>query len=192
MKGGENPLLRYILEDILIVFKQYVTYPVIISFVLMITLYVLRNRISNSSMGEIIRKHRWRYLFLYLFLIYFFVVISVTIFSRAPGSRSMVNWKLFETFSRDVRYLRYPIENALLFIPFGFILPILWNRFNNFIMCVSAGIIFSIAIEVYQYVTERGHVQTDDLLMNVLGTIIGYCLVLCCSGIRNRVMNSRK
>lgn len=180
-------MLRYIMEDILMIFRQYVSYPVIFSSLLLIILYLLRHHIFSPSTCEIIRKYRWRYLSLYLFLIYCFIVISITILSRAPGSRNMVNWRLFETFTKDVSTLRYPIENILLFIPFGFILPLLWNRFYNFFLCVGTGFLFSIAIEAYQYATKRGHVQTDDLVMNVLGTMIGYCIVLSFSVIRNRI-----
>lgn len=180
-------MIHYILEDIRMLFREYISYPVIISTLLLIILYALRHRIFRPSTCEIIRKYRWRYLFLYLFLIYCFVVISVTILSRAPGSRDMVNWKLFETFTEDAYTLRYPIENILLFIPYGLLLPMLWSKFYNFFLCVGSGLLFSIAIEAYQYATKRGHMQTDDVLMNVLGTMIGYCLVLSCSAIRNKI-----
>ena len=36
------------------------------------------------------------------------------------------------------------------------------------------GCAVSLSIELFQFLTKRGYAQTDDVLTNVLGTILGY------------------
>jgi glycopeptide antibiotics resistance protein len=50
----------------------------------------------------------------------------------------------------------------------------MWKRFILASKCIGAGFLFSMAIEVSQLLTKRGYFQTDDILTNVLGSIIGY------------------
>lgn len=64
--------------------------------------------------------------------------------------------------------------NIILFIPFGFFSPIVFNKLkNNKIYGILIGIIFSLVIESLQIFIGR-FVQLDDMLMNTLGTFIGY------------------
>ena len=65
------------------------------------------------------------------------------------------------------------ILNIIFFMPFGFLLPTLWKRFRKFIPTVFAGFIFSLIIEVGQLFTFRA-TDVDDLIMNTLGTILGF------------------
>lgn len=67
--------------------------------------------------------------------------------------------------------------NLILFIPFGFFSPIVFNKLkNNKIYGILIGIIFSLVIETLQTFTGR-FVQLDDMLMNTVGTFIGYELL---------------
>lgn len=71
--------------------------------------------------------------------------------------------------------------NIILFIPFGFLSPIVFNKLQTSkIYGILIGITFSIIIESLQTFTGR-FVQLDDMLMNTLGTFIGYELWLLLS-----------
>lgn len=64
--------------------------------------------------------------------------------------------------------------NIALFIPFGFFSPITFKKLRNkWNYAILIGLAFSIVIEFLQIFIGR-FVQLDDVLMNTLGTLIGY------------------
>lgn len=79
--------------------------------------------------------------------------------------------------------------NVILFVPFGFFSPIVLNKLQNKkIYGILIGIIFSIVIESLQTFTGR-FVQLDDMLMNTLGTFIGYELRFLLSTVKLKQKN---
>ncbi|WP_071131161.1 VanZ family protein [Enterococcus timonensis] len=67
--------------------------------------------------------------------------------------------------------------NIVLFFPIGFLLPLFWKRFGNFFATMFTGIFFSAAIEVLQMFAGRIS-DVDDLIMNSLGTLLGFIIFL--------------
>lgn len=63
--------------------------------------------------------------------------------------------------------------NILLFVPFGFFLPILWNKFRNIKSTVLIGLIATCVVEISQIFTFRT-TDINDLITNIVGTVIGY------------------
>ena len=55
--------------------------------------------------------------------------------------------------------------NVLLFVPFGFFLPMLWKEFRSIKRVALAGIVATFFIEI------------DDIITNSIGTLIGYFTV---------------
>lgn len=68
------------------------------------------------------------------------------------------------------------VANIVLFIPLGIFLPVIWKSFRQFHATVIAGALMSICIEFSQLFSARV-TATDDLLMNTLGTVIGYLII---------------
>lgn len=64
--------------------------------------------------------------------------------------------------------------NVLLFVPLGFLLPILFSKARRFPMTVLWSLLASLAIELTQYATHLGSFDVDDLILNALGGAIGY------------------
>ena len=62
--------------------------------------------------------------------------------------------------------------NILLFIPIGFLLPLVVKK-----MPLLWGIGFSLLIEIIQFITRRGTCETDDVISNTIGLLIGYAIV---------------
>jgi glycopeptide antibiotics resistance protein len=100
------------------------------------------------------------------------MIFIITIFEREPGSRTGISLTLFETLGgpHDNAYV---IENILLFIPFGFLVPKMWKCLRRIPVCVFAGFCLSLTIEITQLLTQRGHFQVDDILMNTIGAGVG-------------------
>lgn len=63
--------------------------------------------------------------------------------------------------------------NVLLFVPFGFLLPVLWSKFRSVKECAMMGCITSCIIEISQIFTFRT-TDINDLITNTIGTVIGY------------------
>lgn len=65
------------------------------------------------------------------------------------------------------------IGNILLFIPFGFFLPLLWIKMRKLHKTIILGFLLSLTIEIIQFPLFRG-TDIDDLWLNTLGVLIGY------------------
>ena len=72
------------------------------------------------------------------------------------------------------------ILNVLLFVPIGFLAGcglrgVTWKK----VLLLGGG--FSVFVELLQFVFKKGFCETDDVIHNVLGCIIGYGLWrVCC------------
>lgn len=101
------------------------------------------------------------------------MLLGITFLSREPGSRGGFDWMPLSTLGHGSRGDAFVLENILLFIPLGILLPSVFLRARNIWFCTVCGFLLSIAIESGQYVTGRGYAQTDDVLTNTAGMFIG-------------------
>ena len=82
--------------------------------------------------------------------------------------------------------------NVIGFLPFGFILPIIFRRMNSgFLICIS-GFTFSLTVEVIQLVTKVGCFDVDDLILNTAGAVLGYICYVICNHIRRKFHYGKK
>ena len=65
------------------------------------------------------------------------------------------------------------LGNIILFMPFGFIIPLLWNVSNKKVIII--GFCSSLFIEICQLFLTRG-TDVDDLILNTLGILLGLLL----------------
>lgn len=65
--------------------------------------------------------------------------------------------------------------NILLFVPFGFIVPIVFRNFTKVKDIAKAGFAFSLLIELSQLLNIRS-TDIDDLIFNTMGAVIGYII----------------
>ncbi|MDF2892232.1 MAG: glycopeptide antibiotics resistance protein [Clostridia bacterium] len=70
--------------------------------------------------------------------------------------------------------------NVAAFMPLGFLLPLSFKGFSGG-KTMAASFTLILSAEVLQLVSRRGVFDVDDLLLNMLGTMIGYCIykLLC-------------
>ncbi|MFA9377798.1 MAG: VanZ family protein [Lachnotalea sp.] len=113
--------------------------------------------------------------------LYAVVVFSITV-SPMYGFNTNINWQLVN-FIPGQAYKSMSVNplnlwgNILMFVPFGFIIPLLSRRFRNARSIIFLGAGLSFAIEFCQLFLGRG-TDIDDLILNILGTIIGYLMSL--------------
>lgn len=64
--------------------------------------------------------------------------------------------------------------NIAFFIPLGFFLPCFWEKLKKFRYFLSCIVTTIVSIELIQVFTLRGSCDIDDLILNVIGSIIGF------------------
>lgn len=64
--------------------------------------------------------------------------------------------------------------NIIGFVPFGFILPMLMKRYKNLRSIIIATFTLSLTYEIIQLLFRYGTFDIDDLILNILGGVLGY------------------
>lgn len=90
------------------------------------------------------------------------------------------NFTLFKTIRMYIDY-SYKLNsfenlagNIVVFIPFGFLLPMVLKRGRNFFVMLLNAFLFVTGIEVFQLFSAFGAFDVDDILLNCLGAVTGY------------------
>ena len=68
--------------------------------------------------------------------------------------------------------------NLFLFIPIGYLLPRLWPFLRNFFSFLLTCTLAIALVELLQLVTLLGSLDIDDLILNLLGMILGYLIFM--------------
>ena len=77
-------------------------------------------------------------------------------------------------FSNEIDVVAY-LLNILLFVPLGLLVPLIWQKMNKLTKIIGIGFLFTLLIETSQLLNNRS-TDVDDIIMNVLGAIIGFGL----------------
>lgn len=127
--------------------------------------------------------------FIYICFLLFFVVVkpfgfidrmhSIQI-NRNSGiwNYSLDPFRSFSSYFRhrtDLYAYTNILGNIIPFVPFGFLIPIISKKYRRFIKTFSLCLIIIIGIESFQFVTMLGFFDIDDIFLNMIGCIIGYC-----------------
>ena len=143
------------------------------------------------------RKIQWgTVVFLYIYL---FVLADVCFLSEAYGRTELQNTYHYNLipFHEIIRFYTYRenvgIEafvlnlfgNVLAFMPFGFMIPILKQKYRKH-MRGAAALTFglSLTIECIQLMSQVGSFDVDDLILNTLGGVLGFYCFWCVNWIR--------
>ena len=65
------------------------------------------------------------------------------------------------------------VLNVMMFMPLGFLVPLIWTRYRNIFRVAVTGAWLSLAIELGQLCNRRAS-DIDDLMMNTLGAVAGF------------------
>ena len=141
------------------------------------------------------RKQGFVLLVIYLVLLTYYLFFAETM-GRIPSENGSYayNLTLFKEIRRFILHrnlLGYKVVllnlvgNVAAFMPFGFIIPEVWDQFNNWYTIALQGFLFSFSIEVIQLASRVGSFDVDDLLLNTLGALIGYFAFVLAKGVWN-------
>ena len=130
-----------------------------------------------------------RVLLIMVFAGYLALIFFVTNF-RASHLNREVNLHLFRAWREALhnfsqqRWLNV-VLNIAMFVPFGFLLPLLDRKFHRWNVTIPLGFLASMGIEILQFVFARGIFDVDDLFCNTLGGVIGFFCGMVLLSFRN-------
>ena len=107
-----------------------------------------------------------------LFCLYLAAVFSLVGIPNVTYFRPQLNLNLIP-FRGMVEDLKNGILNIALFVPLGFFLPLLWQRFRELRCSLAFGFVLSLSIELLQMLTYRA-TDVNDLITNTIGCGLGF------------------
>lgn len=125
-------------------------------------------------------KNRWSFFCKYLLSLFVVLLFIITFFTRTYREGIAYNfqpfWSYYEAIVKGRSAMAAEvIMNIVFFIPLGILLGLSFKVIKWYhVLLVSLGI--SMAIELLQFVFNRGFAEFDDLFNNVLGSLIGFGL----------------
>ena len=154
-------------------------------------IYRIYNVIKNKK-TNIVRE-----IILFIFFVYFLFLLLLTIFKggriefsnqfnsymyREHGLLGIINIvpikETINTFMHSEtgmrNSLRNLIGNILVFMPLGFFIPLLFDKFNNLKKILKVGFLSSLAIELSQLFVGGNVCDIDDVIYNTLGALAGF------------------
>jgi glycopeptide antibiotics resistance protein len=90
----------------------------------------------------------------------------------------LANIKIQLTHISEWWALRQILGNIVPFMPFGFLLPIVYSKINSFFKVFITGILSILFIELFQLFTNVGSFDVDDILLNIVGIMCGYVVLI--------------
>lgn len=112
--------------------------------------------------------------FIALLGFYCYLLLGITLLSRNKEAEYILRLVPFSTWDLDIFNVTLWIENILMMIPLGILLYIIWAPFRKLGWSILAGFLCSLSIECIQLFTRLGKFETDDIMNNVLGVVIGF------------------
>ena len=115
--------------------------------------------------------------------IYLIIYLYLTFGFRRPSDRPILMLRPFWSYREAIQFnplkirrlglARQILLNILLTIPAGLLLPILYRTRHPYLHTALTILLLSLLTEVFQYLTRLGFTETDDLINNLLGGLLG-------------------
>lgn len=165
---------KYVVQDLLGTLK-YAPYGILIGSLLYCLLMIVRKKKgdSNKQGNSVVEMIFW---------VYVAVIVVITFLSREGGSTKGIDLRIGSSLGINARNDAYAVENILLFLPYGFLWGLMRRRKKGLWNALAVGFLTSLGIEFLQLFSGRGVFQTDDMITNTLGAVVGYILYRCVAG----------
>ena len=150
---------------------QYYIYS-LVCFLLPGTVWLVWNRRMTADKAYKVRHIIW----VYIYMFYGYLAVQ-----EAAGIGSIWDLIAYDKLDNSINLIPFSSEgamtyilNIIMFMPLGFLLPLIWENFRNAKKVVLMGFLMSLTIEICQLFNIRT-TDIDDLMMNTLGALVGYC-----------------
>jgi Glycopeptide antibiotics resistance protein len=157
------------MNDLLLKSYEYLTVllPSLITFVILRVIY--KQRATTPRNVNLLKLTVFS---LYIFAVFYFTGAGTVYDLIRNGVQLNAEEINLLPFSRAYNHIEHFL-NIMLFVPFGFLMPITWPGISKFKYTLFSGFSFSLLIELSQLLNFR-QTDIDDLLLNTLGTLVGY------------------
>lgn len=128
------------------------------------------------------RKQVWiDSLFLFSLLFIFYLTMFPNVYlgtGIAKGGHNFTPFLMIKEFINGslFSFIVNNIGNIVLFMPLGFLLPVTFSNMKKLFSVTIFGFCLSFTIETIQWFMENRWSDVDDLLLNTIGTMLGFFL----------------
>lgn len=167
------------------IFKQILVDIYCLPIIVLVLLTVIIIAVCFMLWLHFIKDKNKSFISLVALLISIFLILAVTVLSRDFGSVRELSLTPFASWAEyfngsNAEFLRTNIFNMLLFMPFGASLyavgyPNLSVK-KCLLIIVTAAFVLSFGVELAQFLLQCGETETDDVIHNVLGAVLGVLL----------------
>lgn len=143
---------------------------------------VIAYTVHKRKFGDT-RKFPWGRISIWmLFIAYIMIVLFATLL-RTGGMYRSWNLHLFRAWREawnnfSAKNWANVLLNVAMFLPMGFLLPLLSRKLRKWYLTIPAGFTVSLLIELTQLAVGRGICDVDDLFANALGAAMGYFAIM--------------
>lgn len=153
----------------------FILIEILSSLIPFIIVFFIIKKLSKRTLGK---KSIKTYALVFSFAVYIIAVFSIT----GVGTLYNIFQYQFEIRPESINLIPFAqgvnisyILNIILFVPFGFLCPLIWSNNRSFVKILLSGFSFSLLIEISQLLNIRC-TDIDDLAANTLGAVIGYVI----------------
>jgi glycopeptide antibiotics resistance protein len=169
-------------EEIILMLQRNVMFALTMTIIVGLIIFLGYRFIYLKKFGGSKRLSTKQWVVFVLFTLYVVTVCTLTLLNRGANYGGSSNLSLFSSYREawynfSLRGWQYIYFNILMFVPLGFLLPLIHKRFVTIGWTLLAALVFTAFIEIMQYLTSFGIFELDDLFNNVLGALIGFGLV---------------
>lgn len=154
---------------------MYIIYPLLCAIIpcFIYQIITIKSKSLEDETGLI-----FHFIWVYVFLFYIYLAINVA------GIGSMWDIGQYGNIIRIEEINLVPfnssgvityILNVIMFMPLGFLLPLIWDQCRSLRKVFFVGLCFSLSIEFCQLFNHRA-TDINDLMMNSLGAVLGYLI----------------
>lgn len=121
-------------------------------------------------------KSWWKLLNVSVFAGTVVAICFSTLYSRgeSTGEIFLIPFHSFIEAKKEPELYRSMLMNVFLFVPLGLSFPFtISKQKHSVVITVIFAFLFSVGIEAIQYYYKLGMCETDDVIMNTLGALIG-------------------
>lgn len=158
------------------------TWPMLALFIAIMTVLKLTKVFINND-NFIFYKEFYNLLFIIYILLLYYLLLST---ENASSGMNFIPFKEITRYSiGSTQFFYNVIGNIVLFIPFGyFVSDYLKAKKTHHILIVS--VLISLTAELIQYKIGRAF-DIDDIILNVLGAILGFMCYISIKAIKNHL-----
>lgn len=140
----------------------------------LIPVIIYQRKLAKTAAAEGTSPGTAHYVWVGVFLLYLWLAMFMggfgslwELFFNPDGFKPSLNLVPFGSFDFLTGFL-----NVVMFLPLGFLLPLIWKNYRSLGKIALAGLLFSLAIELSQLTNNRT-VDINDLITNTLGAVFG-------------------